>query len=166
MIDLKGQYFSFDAIIGGVIFILTAMALFSYWYGISGTLDQRHESLAKEAFRISEMLFTPAEPGFAVGWRDAHLNISKIRGMCANPGDPREAFGSGYGISVSFNEVDRGREPDSRGGIDEVCVWGTRMDGIRSENAYRFRRAASYIYEDGNTTLGYVDIMVYEPLQE
>jgi len=159
---MKGQYFSFDAIIGGVIFILTAMALFSYWYGISGTLDQRHESLAKEAFRISEMLYTPLDPGVAMDWRDAHLNYSAVKERCDNP-SPNDAFGSGYEVSFSFNEVDKEKEP--RGRIDEVCVWGVKEKDIQSENVYRFRRTASYQYEDGNTTLGYVDIFVYEPVR-
>lgn len=162
MVSLKGQYFSFDAIIGGVIFILTAMALFSYWYGISGTLDQRHESLAKEAFRISEMLYTPIDPGLAVDWRDAHLNYSRVGEICGSGTSPQEAFGSGYGVSISFNEVDKEKDPEGRGRIDPVCVWGLKEEDIQSENIYRFRRTASYQYEDGNTTLGYVDIFVYE----
>ncbi len=156
---MKGQYFSFDAIIGGVIFILTAMALFSYWYGISGTLDQRHESLAKEAFRISEMIFTPVDPGLSMDWRDAHINYTKIgegHGCQWEEGNtPQQAFGSGYGVSISFNTV------DSKGGIDEVCRWGETT--FNSDNVYRFRRTASYMDSDGNTTLGFVDIYVYEP---
>ena len=157
MNSLKGQYFSFDAIIGGVIFILTAMALFSYWYGISGTLDQRHESLAKEAFRISEMLNTPLDPGLAMDWRDAHLNYSAVEERCDDP-SPKDAFGSGYEVTIYFNEV----ESEPEGEVNEVCAWG--QENIQSENVYRFRRTASYIYEDGNTTLGYVDIFVYEPV--
>ena len=158
MVSLKGQYFSFDAIIGGVIFILTAMALFSYWYGISGTLDQSHEMLAKEAFRISEMINTPLEPGLSMGWRDQHLNYTKIgEGHgCQWEVSPQEAFGSGYGVSISFNTV------DSEYGVKEVCRWG-ESTAFNSDNIYRFRRTTSYVSEDGNTTLGYVDIYVYEP---
>ncbi len=157
---MKGQYFSFDAIIGGVIFILTAMALFSYWYGISGTLDQRHEALAKEAFRISEMVLTPIEPGFAMGWRDAHLNYSRLnegRG-CQWAESPQEAFGSGYGVTIYFLEI------APTGDVHEVpgCRWGIRQEDIDSDNIYRFRRAASYADSGGNTSLGYVDILVYE----
>lgn len=157
---MKGQYFSFDAIIGGVIFILTAMALFSYWYGISGTLDQRHEALAKEAFRISEILFTPVEPGMAIGWRDAHLNYSRLGGGhgCQWAMSPQEAFGSGYGVTIYFNEV----RPEPEGEVDELCVWGLREEDIISDNIYRFRRAASYVDSEGKTTLGYVDIFLYE----
>lgn len=154
---MKGQYFSFDAIIGGVIFILTAMALFSYWYGISGTLDQRHDMLAKEAFRVSEMLYAPVDPGVAVGWRDQHINFSKLNeGHCQWAGTPQEAFGSGYGITIYFYQVMQDFSVNEL----ENCRWGE--DSPDSENAYRFRRTASYLYEDGNTTLGYVDILVYE----
>jgi len=154
---LKGQYFSFDAIIGGVIFILTAMALFSYWYGISGTLDQGHEMLAKEAFRISEMINTPMEPGLAMGWRDQHLNYTKIgEGHCPQwEITPQRAFGSGYGVSIFFNTV------DSKYGVGDGCWWG-ESTAFNSDNIYRFRRVTSFVSEDGNTTLGYVDIYVYD----
>ena len=160
---MKGQYFSFDAIIGGVIFILTAMALFSYWYGISGTLDQRHDMLAKEAFRVSEMIYTPVDPGLSVGWRDQHINYSKFNGgHCQWMMAPQEAFGSGYGITIYFYEI----KSDPQGEVSELdgCRWGTE-EYASSENVYRFRRTASYLYEDGNTTLGYMDIVVYEPVQ-
>ncbi|MEW5996234.1 MAG: hypothetical protein AB1657_01420 [Candidatus Micrarchaeota archaeon] len=156
MVELKGQYFSFDAIIGGVIFILTAMALFSYWYGITSAFDQRHELLAKEAFRVSEILFTPLSPGVAVDWKDAHINSSRLVPACSGNADPRQAFGSGYPVTIYFQEV--GRD----GGISEICRWGGE-DYLRSGNVYRFRRAASYADEEQETSLGYVDIFVYEP---
>lgn len=152
---LKGQYFSFDAIVGGIIFILTAMALFSYWNGVSSSLDQNHDLLAREAFRISEMLFTPLDPGLSVGWRDAHLNYSIIDG-CQWAKSPQEAFGSGYLTTLTFGEV------DVEGNVRHVCVWGTDEKDIDSQNIYRMRRPASYLHRDGTTSLGYVDILVYE----
>lgn len=156
---MRGQYFSFDAIIGGVIFILTAMALFSYWYGITSSFDQRHEMLSKEAFRISEMLMAPVEPGVAVGWRDPHFNYSLVAresdGCDWDGQSPQNAFGSPYPVFVSFNEI------SSSGGIREICPWGDK--GFQSDNVYRFRRTLSYLHGDGRTSLGFVDIFIYEP---
>ncbi len=152
---MKGQYFSFDAIIGGIIFILTAMALFSYWNGVNSSLDQNHDLLAREAFRISEMLFTPADPGLSVDWRDSHLNYSIIDG-CQWAKSPQEAFGSGYLTTIIFNEVYEG------GDVDAICLWGTAEKDIDSQSIYRMRRPVSYLHRDGSTSLGYVDILVYE----
>lgn len=152
---MKGQYFSFDAIIGGVIFILTAMALFSYWYGVTGAFDQQHELLAREAFRVSEMLFAPLEPGVAVDWKDAHLNLSEVKKRCGGNENPKDAFGSGYMLSLSFNQV------SESGGISKICAWGE--ENMQSGSLYRLRRTASFMDEGRDTTLGYVDIFVYEP---
>jgi hypothetical protein len=159
---LKGQYFSFDAIVGGTIFILTAIALFSYWNGINGSFDQAHDMLAREAFRISETMLTPVPPGITAGWRDAHVNYSLVDDDCSllldglDGAGPADAFGSGYLVSVYFDEV------NNRGGVTRVCTWGTPEDEIDSQSAYRMRRAVSYMKEDGKTSLGYFDIIVYE----
>jgi hypothetical protein len=159
---LKGQYFSFDAIVGGTIFILTTIALFSYWNGINSSFDQTHDMLAREAFRISETMLTPISPGISMGWRDQHINYSLVDGECdllletLEGSGPQEAFGSGYLVSVYFYEI------NNLGSVKRVCTWGTPEGQVDAQSAYRMRRTASYMKEDGNTTLGYVDILVYE----
>ncbi|MDD2655685.1 MAG: hypothetical protein PHQ80_03390 [Candidatus ainarchaeum sp.] len=156
---LKGQYFSFDAIIGGTIFILTAIALFSYWNGINSSFDQAHDMLAREAFRISETMLTPVPPGFSVGWRDQHINYSMVGDGCdallSGP-TAEEAFGSGYLVSVYFVEI------SDRGDVTRICTWGVGEDELNAQSAYRMRRPVSYMKEDGDTALGYFDVLVYE----
>lgn len=156
---LKGQYFSFDAIVGGTIFILTAIALFSYWNGINSSFDQTHDMLAREAFRISETMLTPVPPGLSIGWRDQHINYSLVEGGCGTLLEgptPQEAFGSGYLVSVYFDEV------SNRGDVTRICTWGIDEKEVDSQNAYRMRRTVSYMKEDGNTMLGYFDVLIYE----
>lgn len=156
---LKGQYFSFDAIVGGTIFILTAIALFSYWNGINSSFDQSHDMLSREAFRISETVLTPVSPGLSVGWADAHINYSRIGSGhgCQWMRSPQEAFGSGYPVSIHFYEISKA------GSVSHVCPWGEAAEDISSQNMYKMRRTISYLKEDGSTSLGYFEVFVYEP---
>ncbi len=59
MKTLKGQYFSFDAIIASVIFILALVSLLSYWNSARTTLDFQNGDLTNEALRISEIALDP-----------------------------------------------------------------------------------------------------------
>jgi hypothetical protein len=115
--------------------------------------------LAREAFRISETMLTPVPPGISMGWRDQHINYSIVGGGCDSlleGPSPQEAFGSGYLVSIYFDEI------NNVGSVRRVCTWGTDEDEVDSQNAYRMRRTVSYRKEDGNTTLGYLDILIYE----
>ncbi len=156
---LKGQYFSFDAIVGGTIFILTAIALFSYWNGINSSFDQGHDMLSREAFRVSETLLTPVSPGLSMGWADAHINYSSIGAGhgCQWTRSPQEAFGSGYLLSIHFYEI------SEKGSISLICPWGEAEEDIISQNVYKMRRTVSYSKEDGSNSLGYFEVVVYEP---
>lgn len=53
----KGQYFSFDAIIASVIFILLLVSLLSYWNAIRSNLGVEEIELYEEAIRISDVLY-------------------------------------------------------------------------------------------------------------
>lgn len=59
MKTFKGQYFSFDAIIASVIFILALVSLLSYWNSARTTLDFQNGDLTNEALRISEIALEP-----------------------------------------------------------------------------------------------------------
>ncbi len=149
---MKGQYFSFDAIIGASIFILTLVAIFSYWYGVSNSIEQQQSALATEAIRIADILYSPTEVpyGITVNWSDKHLYVPKVETLCEGDTPAADALGSEYAVSIEFNT----RE-------DDVCTWGDQS--INSNEIYRMRRTGSYLYGDGTTQLGYVDIYVYNP---
>jgi hypothetical protein len=152
---MKGQYFSFDAVIGASIFILTLIAIMSYWYGISNSIEQQQSILAKEAMRIADIIYSPQEIpyGLALSWNDKHLNASKIDGLCHPLSDPSVALGSAYLVSVKFKSVETDGTTD--------CTWGDEK--IVSNSIYRMRRTASLYNEDGTTERAYVDVYVYEP---
>lgn len=163
---MKGQYFSFDAIVGASIFILTLIAIMSYWYGVSNSIEQQQSSLAKEAIRVADILYSPQEVpyGLTLGWNDKHLNQTKIYDLCFSGGDPAAALGSAYGVTINFHSVETGS--DSWNG----CIWSssgsTEHVGISSSSIYKMRRTASLYNEDGGTERMYMDIYIYEPEHE
>ncbi|MBD3398430.1 hypothetical protein GF412_04365 [Candidatus Micrarchaeota archaeon] len=161
---MKGQYFSFDAIVGASIFILTLVAIFSYWYGVSNSIEQQQSTLAKEAIRIADILYSPTEVpyGTTVNWSDRHIVWDKVGGLCSGDTNAQDALGSEYGVAIYFTD----KEGDNEcwwysSNPDEGAVEGE--DYIYSNEIYRVRRVGSYLFDDGTTELGYVDIYVYNP---
>ena len=58
----KGQFFSYDAIIGAMIFVIAFGLLVSYWWSVRSLLNPEREDMLKEALRISDSLLTPGNP--------------------------------------------------------------------------------------------------------
>lgn len=58
----KGQYFSFDAIIASIIFIIAISVLSSYWYGVQSVMDSRSENMYNEVMRVSDILMSDGTP--------------------------------------------------------------------------------------------------------
>jgi hypothetical protein len=148
---MKGQYFSFDAIIGASIFILTLVAILSYWYGVSSSIEQQQSSLAKEATRIADILYSPSTVpyGITLNWSDKHINATKVEELCRYGGDPAIMLGSEYAVAIDFK---------TREDAIPYCPWGAAP---YSNEVYRVRRVGSYLFDDGTTELGYVDVYVY-----
>ena len=163
---MKGQYFSFDAIVGASIFILTLVAIFSYWYGVSNSIEQQQSVLAKEAIRIADILYSPTEIpyGTTVNWSDRHMVWEKIENELCDDNDAQEVLGSEYGVAIHFT--------NREGALSKSCWWystSTYEDSVdassyfASNEIYHVRRVGSYLYDDGTTDLGYVDVYVYNP---
>jgi len=57
--NMKGQYFSFDAIIATVIMVLAFSSLVAYWYGAQSVVESRTYSRLADADRIAESLLSP-----------------------------------------------------------------------------------------------------------
>ncbi|MEM4389073.1 MAG: hypothetical protein QXG98_00230 [Candidatus Micrarchaeia archaeon] len=64
MLTSRGQFFSYDAVIGGVIFVVAFALLATYWWGVSSTLNPEREDLLREALRISDFLLTEGNPPY------------------------------------------------------------------------------------------------------
>lgn len=62
---MKGQYFSFDAIVATVIMVLAFGALLSYWYGMQSVVESRTGNTYYDTIRIAESLLSPGMPP---GW--------------------------------------------------------------------------------------------------
>ncbi len=57
----KGQYFSFDAIVSVVIFVMAITILLSHWYSLKTKMNEQTTYLQDEALRISEILLGPGD---------------------------------------------------------------------------------------------------------
>jgi len=71
---MKGQYFSFDAIIATVIMVLAFSSLVAYWYGAQAVVESRTYSRLADANRIAESLLSPGSP---TNWADG--NVEDVR---------------------------------------------------------------------------------------
>jgi len=60
---MKGQYFSFDAIVATVIMVLAATTLVAYWFGVQSVVESRNNPMYADASRIAESLLSPGVPG-------------------------------------------------------------------------------------------------------
>ncbi len=151
---MKGQYFSFDAVIGASIFILTLVAIMSYWYGVSGSIEQQQSMLAKEAIRIADILYSPlAVPyGISLDWNDRRISLEKVEALCAGAESPKVAMDSQYQVAMEFN---------TRTAF--ICDW-PRDTEIRANEIYKLRRVGTFVDDEGNSETGYVDIYVYIPV--
>ena len=127
---MKGQYFSFDAIIGSVIFVLALLALLSYWHSVRTYLDYQNADLPREAIRISGLVFTPPSSvdcskithlGFAYSWSDKQLNADVLD--CATSfkeSDLKSYFGTGYNVSIEVKNLKTGASFSIGPGIGSI----------------------------------------------
>ncbi len=162
---MKAQYFSFDAIMASVIFILTLTILFSYWYSTRSSLEIGQEELSTEAFRIAENLYSPYPQGLANSWTDRHMNITAIEHFIENTeanNDGESSFdtskpylSSSFHINISFHNT-----------IEEIgSVVFPKTSTCPSEenyaNSYKLRRIVPYYDGDkDHYEVGYFDIFV------
>ena len=101
----KGIYFSFDAIIASVIFILTLISLLSYWYAIRESVQRSDSLIAEEALRISDLLYSYSfdKFGFANDSATNILDVEKIEKYQKDSQGIREDVGSIYDIYIKFD---------------------------------------------------------------
>jgi hypothetical protein len=147
---MKGQYFSFDAVIGASIFILTLVAIMSYWYGVSSSIEQQQSSLAKEAIRVADILYSPTEVpyGITLDWDDKRISREKVEALC-NGDAPAGLLESQYGVLIDFNTR-----------ADRICLW-PEFGSISSNEIYKIRRTGTFVDSEGNAESGYVDIYIF-----
>jgi hypothetical protein len=90
--SMRGQYFSFDAIIATVIMVLAFSSLIAYWYGAQAVVESRVYGRLADAERIAETLLSPGSPS---DWEESVGDMNQIRQV---------------GIATGFgNEISQGK---------------------------------------------------------
>jgi hypothetical protein len=158
---MKGQYFSFDAIIASVIFVLALVALLSYWHSVRSFLDYQNDPLSKDAIRVSNLLFTPPAPssacgtmeklGFAAAWDDKRLDpdlIDCAEGM--SQASLKANLSTPYGVVINITNVANGSVTTIGGDVPAGAV-----------NVVKIRRLSTALNSSGGTYLAAVDLTLY-----
>lgn len=106
----KGQFFSYDAISGGVVFLIAVALLYSYWFGASPTMQKEARAdLVRETLRLSDALLTTGSPN---DWQtQLSTALSPPPPATSNPSDVQAAINSikqvGLMASLEENELDK-----------------------------------------------------------
>lgn len=82
---MKGQYFSFDAVIAAVIMVLAFTTLLSYWFSLQYVVESRTLSLRTEAARIAESLLSQGSPS---DWQEKPIEEVRQIGLASDYGAP------------------------------------------------------------------------------
>jgi hypothetical protein len=164
----KGQYFSLDAVIASLIFILMIISLLSYWYAVKSAMERQDSELMKEAFRVSDLLFTPqtsegpCKIGFSDSWNYKTLNYTAIKNcetLTNTKTGIKSKLGTGYDTAIGFTIV----EQDS--GVEAVTL-GTIPDPASNKEIAKVQRNAAIMVEnyDGSkpkTFIAKVEVYLY-----
>lgn len=114
---MRGQYFSFDAIVGSVIFILALVSLLSAWQSLRTTLEHQSNPLGFEAMRIGETLLGPGSPddvpcrdmdiaGVAMSWEDRRISAKKLKSCTMlTEEEMRGKLSTSYGLSIIIRDT-------------------------------------------------------------
>jgi hypothetical protein len=163
----KGQYFSFDAIVATVIFVLTLVMLLSYWNSVRTYLDYQTNDLGQAASHISDMLFQPPTGdctdgfitlGFASSWSDQRINESLVQCAEKLSSDQLKAdLGSSYNVSIVItDEIDPSY--DVKLGDDPTAP----AFSDNKNEVDKITRVASLVTPDGHNDLATLDVYVYQ----
>lgn len=89
----KGQYFSFDAIVAAVIFVMAISILTGHWFSLRAQMDEQTLFLQDEAIRLSEIFVSPGDYDVPV-----LLGTDKVPWYM----QPKTAKKAGFGKNGSF----------------------------------------------------------------
>jgi len=160
----KGQYFSFDAIVASVIFVLAVVSLLSYWSSIRTSLDFQNSAASRESVRISEALLSQGTPKDVscsnmkrLGFANSNKRINWSIVLCAeveaqnNGNYLKERLGTGYNVTIKF-ERDDGSEVVVGRDVDDQLIREVK-------NIHKLRRIVSL--DTPEDELVYLDIFLY-----
>ena len=81
---MKGQYFSFDAVIATVIMVLAFSSLVAYWYGAQAVVEERTSTRLADADRVAETLLSPGAPA---DWQTGSIGDIRQIGIASSFGN-------------------------------------------------------------------------------
>jgi len=163
----KGQYFSFDAIIASVIFVLTLIMLLSYWYSVRSYLDFQANDLNKEATRLSNLLLLPASGdcnsltrlGFANSFSDKRMNLTILNCYTSKMSSSAVStnLSSAYNVSIVITDQFNGKE--YKFGADPSA--GSFSKNLKEVSKFRRVGTIANADTDGNNHMATIDLYVY-----
>jgi len=159
----KGQYFSFDAIVASVIFVLTLIMLLSYWQSVRTYLDYQSNDLNKEAVRISYMLFSQPDTrdcsqlkqfGLALSLTDKRMDEKML--IDCQQVDLKKTLSSAFNVSIGVTDV-------YNDATKYKYVFGVSPENLppNLKEVSRLRRVGTIATQSGIDHVAYVDIYVY-----
>ncbi|MFH1785817.1 MAG: hypothetical protein ABH842_05295 [Candidatus Micrarchaeota archaeon] len=165
---MKGQYFSFDAIIASVIFVLALVALLSYWHSVRSFLDYQNDPMSKEAVRVSNLLFTPPtfttglpsicpnmeRLGLAFDWTDRRIDPDLVDCAESNNGNPtwlNEKLSTPYTLTLVMSNVSDASQ--------FISIGTAPTDPL---HVVKIRRLGTVLANDGTTYLVNLDLSLYK----
>jgi hypothetical protein len=166
----KGQYFSFDAIIASVIFVLTIMMLLSYWNSVRTFLDYQANDLNKEATRVSNLLFSPpvyasaggnpcdmSRLGLALSYTDSRISGSLLDNcpVLADESTLEAGLGAAYNVSIVIKDQ---YDPSATAytlGPDPTTL------PARLKEVSKVSRIATLYTKTGQNHMATIDVYVY-----
>ncbi|MEM2137719.1 MAG: hypothetical protein QW568_01395 [Candidatus Anstonellaceae archaeon] len=90
---MRGQYFSFDAIVATVMIVIAISSLLGYWFSAQSIIESRANPMYADALRVSETLMSPGVPA---NWQNGDPNDIKEIGI-----------GTGVGNELDDSKVSR-----------------------------------------------------------
>lgn len=70
----RGQYFTLDAMVGAILFLVTVGTVLNYWYLMQAVIDARGNPEYMVAFRIADQLIS--SPGDPIDWETNPANAN------------------------------------------------------------------------------------------
>lgn len=134
----RGFFFSYDALVAGVIFALFLAIIFANWTSMRIALFARADEMMRSALVLSNVLLSPGNPidwdpknwqqiGLVDELRSVRLNATKVEyfRQLADPAGPtyahlRESLTEGYEFAVIIGDVTIGNPP--KNGREKISI--------------------------------------------
>lgn len=98
---MKGQYFSFDAIVATVIVVLAITTLSAYWFSVQSVVEAKSSHLYASALRIGDILLSPGVPD---AWNDPR--VLKLDDITTLSSVQQLGLTNGYSNDINQSKVE------------------------------------------------------------